>query len=78
MDSKVCGAHLSDDYRVAFTMRPPDREGIDGIIDVLYIGRRDTRQRHNDIWDIVHNLFGVENPKSDHLRLRAVWVDTPT
>ena len=65
---KVCGAHLKRDYRLAFTMRPPDREDIEGIVDVLFVGGRDTRKRANDTWTIVHDLFGVDNPPSGHER----------
>lgn len=58
----VCGAHLKGTYRVAFSMRSPDRPGIEGIVDVLFLGKRDTRQRAGDVWTVVHDLFGVENP----------------
>jgi hypothetical protein len=68
LQPKVCGAHLKRDYRLAFTMRPPDREGIEGIVEILFVGRRDTRRRANDTWTIIHDLFGVENPSSDHQR----------
>jgi hypothetical protein len=68
LQPKVCGAHLKRDYRLAFTMRPPDREDIEGIVDILFVGRRDTRDRTRDVWQIVHDLFGVENPPADHVR----------
>lgn len=68
LQPKVCGAHLKGPYRVAFSMRPPDHEDIDGIVDVLYIGERDTRNRARDVWTIVHDLFGVENPPAGHER----------
>ena len=34
--------------------RATDREGIDGIVDVLFIGKGDIRNRENDSWEIVH------------------------
>ena len=37
-------------------------------MDVLYVGERDTRDRTRDVWRIVHDLFGVENPPADHVR----------
>jgi hypothetical protein len=68
LQPKVCGAHLRRGYRLAFTMRPPDREGIDGIVEILFVGKRDTRKRANDIWTVLHDLFGVKNPPADHER----------
>ena len=65
---KVCGLHLKYGYRLAFTMRPPDRDGIAGIVDILYVGTRDTRNRSRDTWQIVHELFDEENPPEGHLR----------
>jgi hypothetical protein len=65
---KVCGLRLKYGYRLAFTMRPPDRDGIAGVVDILYVGTRDTRDRSTDTWQIVHELFGEENPPADHLR----------
>jgi hypothetical protein len=68
LEPKVCGVHLKRDYRLAFTMRPADRDGIDGIVEILFVGRRDTRDRSKDTWQIVHDLFGEENPPEGHLR----------
>ena len=34
---------------------------------VLYVGDRDLEgARSGDIWTVLHDLFGVENPPSDH------------
>ena len=68
LEPKVCGVHLKRGYRLAFTMRPPDRDDIDGIVEILYVGRRDTRDRSKDTWQIVHDLFGEANPPEGHLR----------
>ena len=29
---------------------------------ILYVGKRDTRKRSRDIWQIIHDLFDTENP----------------
>jgi hypothetical protein len=68
LQPKVCGVKLKRGYRLAFTMRPGDREAHEGIVDILFVGKRDTRHRAHDVWTIVHDLFGVENPAEDHLR----------
>lgn len=64
----VCGVHLKRDYRLAFTMRESQDDAFEGVVEILYVGKRDTRDRSQDIWTIVHEVFGVENPPSDHLR----------
>lgn len=66
--TKVCGVHLKRGYRLAFSMRTSDDLDVDGIIEVLYAGPRDTRGRERDVWTIVHDLFGEQNPPEDHLR----------
>ncbi len=66
--STVCGVRLKRGYRLAFTLRPPEASDFDGIVIILYVGLRDTRDRSRDIWTIVHDLFGVSNPPSGHLR----------
>jgi len=70
LQPRVCGVHLKNDYRLAFTARTPhDADpNLNGYVEVLYVGTRDTRDRTEDVWDIVHGLFEVENPKTDHLR----------
>jgi hypothetical protein len=34
----------------------------------LYVGLREPHHRQSDNWTILHDLFGVENPPSDHDR----------
>jgi hypothetical protein len=68
LQPKVCGVRLKRGYRLAFTMGPSDEQKYEGRVDVLYVGKRDTRDRSRDVWKIVHDLFGVENPPADHLR----------
>jgi hypothetical protein len=68
LEPKVCGVRLKRGYRLAFTMRASTDKKYQGRVDVLYVGERDTRDRTGDVWQIVHDLFGVENPPADHLR----------
>ena len=35
---------------------------------VLYVGQREPRHRQHDIWTILHDLFGVDNPPLDDHR----------
>lgn len=77
LQPRVCGAPMKNGYRVAFTMRPSDRPGIEGIVEVLLIGTRNTRDRSLDFWDILHALFNVQNPKTDHLRPPCCDQDRP-
>lgn len=64
----VCGVHLDRGFRLAFTMQPADESGEPARIVILYVGEREPRHRDRDIWTILHDLFGVDNPPSDHDR----------
>jgi hypothetical protein len=64
----VCGVHLDRGYRLAFTMQPPETVGQPTRVVILYVGLREPNHRHSDIWTILHDLFGVENPPVDHDR----------
>jgi hypothetical protein len=68
LEDKVCGVHLKNGYRLAFTMTTSDDPRYSGVVEILYVGTRDSRDRSRDVWDIVHDLFGVENPRTGHLR----------
>lgn len=68
LGTKVCGVHLNYGYRLAFTMRPAADSAYEGVIEILYVGKRDTRDRAKDVWTIVHDLFGEQNPPDGHLR----------
>ncbi|HEY5286044.1 MAG TPA: hypothetical protein VIJ50_02955 [Solirubrobacteraceae bacterium] len=63
----VCGIHLSQGYRLAFSVQPQTKVHTARVV-VLYVGKRDTRRRVHDIWDVLHDLFGVENPPDEHHR----------
>jgi hypothetical protein len=64
----VCGVHLDRGYRLAFAMQPPETVGQPNRVVILYVGLREPNHRHSDIWTILHDLFGVENPPVDHDR----------
>jgi hypothetical protein len=64
----VCGVHLKRGFRLAFTIQPPEaRDGSTRVV-ILYADQREPHHRQSDIWTVVHDLFGVENPPEDHHR----------
>lgn len=68
LEPKVCGTRLKRDHRLAFSIQRPNKDDSDGIVIVLYAGPRNHRQRKQDVWTIMHDLFDVQNPPEDHLR----------
>jgi hypothetical protein len=65
----VCGVHLKRGYRLAFTTQPPLVPNDDDrtVVIVLYVGKREPGHRtDNDVWDLFHDLFGLENPPAGH------------
>jgi len=78
LSDKVCGVHLRRGHRLAFTMRPADDPAYEGIVEVLYAGTRDTRDRLRDTWTVVHDLFDEENPPDEHLRPPCCQADLPS
>jgi hypothetical protein len=65
----VCGLHLKRGYRLAFTTQPPlvPSEDPRTQVVVLYIGKREPGHRADtDVWDVLHDLFDVENPPVGH------------
>lgn len=66
---KVCGLHLDRGYRLAFTMQPALRSTDNPSVVLLYIGRREPGHRQAappDVWDDLHDIFGVSNPPAGH------------
>ena len=63
----VCGIHLSRGYRLAFSVQPKTKVHTARVV-VLYVGKRDTRRRVRDIWEVLHDLFEVDNPPAEHYR----------
>jgi hypothetical protein len=66
LEPAVCGVHLRNGWRLAFTMQPPERPRGRRRVIVLFVGRREPRHRVSDAWTILHDLFGVENPPEGH------------
>jgi hypothetical protein len=64
----VCGVHLKRDFRLAFTLQPSDEPEVPTRVVILYVGQREPFHRESDVWTVLHDLFGVENPPADHLR----------
>lgn len=63
----VCGLHLKRGYRLAFTTQTPLGHDRRPRVVILYVGRREPGHRGDeDVWDILHVLFGVENPPTGH------------
>jgi hypothetical protein len=65
----VCGLHLKRGHRLAFSTQPPlvPREDDRTRVVILYVGQREPGHRgHGDVWDLLHDLFGVENPPAGH------------
>lgn len=77
LEPVVCGVHLARGYRLAFTSQPQARHRSARVV-VLYIGRRDTRHRQGDIWEILHELFDLDNPPDQHLRPPCCEEGMPT
>jgi len=44
---------------------------------ILYVGPREPSHRQSDIWTILHDLFGVQNPPADHDRPPCCQGSTP-
>ena len=77
LEPKVCGVHLRRGYRLAFTMQSPEDEGEPPRVVVLYVGKREPRSRELDVWTVLHDLFGVENPPDDHFKPHCCETDVP-
>ncbi|MFL5819025.1 MAG: hypothetical protein ACJ76L_15695 [Conexibacter sp.] len=66
LEPAVCGLHLRNGWRLAFTMQPPERPRGRRRVIILLVARREPRQRASDAWTILHDLFAVENPPEGH------------
>lgn len=65
----VCGAHLDRGYRIAYSTQPALTAEDRPRVVVLYVGRREPGHRSDaDIWDVLHELFGVGNPPDGHVK----------
>ncbi|HTX45400.1 MAG TPA: hypothetical protein VMD48_03935 [Solirubrobacteraceae bacterium] len=63
----VCGLHLDRGYRLAFTtMSAPTADDRPRVV-LLYVGRREAGHRSKaDVWDLLHDIFGIDNPPAGH------------
>jgi hypothetical protein len=68
LEPVVCGVRLKRGYRLAFTTQAPlvPEEDDRTVVVVLYVGKREPGHRTDDVWDILHDLFGVKNPPAGH------------
>lgn len=75
----VCGLHLDRGYRLAFTtMRALTAEDRPRVV-LLYVGKREPGHRSGgDVWDLLHDIFGVENPSVGHHKFRCCDDGGPT
>lgn len=76
---KVCGLHLKNGYRLAFSMQPPDVHDLRGRVVILYVGKREPGHRAGarDVWDLLHELFGTESPAEGHHKPPCCDEDRP-
>jgi hypothetical protein len=75
----VCGVHLRRGYRLAFTTQPPLAPADDDRLRVvvLYVGKREPGRRGSDAWEVLHELFGVDNPPAGHQKPPCCADDVP-
>lgn len=65
----VCGLRLDRGYLLAFTMQSALTDEDRPQVVLLSVGKREPGHRvvrTSDIWDDLHDLFGVGNPPADH------------
>lgn len=77
----VCGLHLDRGYRLAFSTQPALTPEDRPRVVLLYVGRREPGHRADrpiDVWDILHDLFGIENPPAGHDKPPCCDHDQPT
>lgn len=44
---------------------------------ILYVGKREPRHRDDDIWEVLHDLFSVDNPPAGHNKPPCCQEDLP-
>lgn len=55
----ICGGHMQDQWRLAFTLQPAESEEFQGTVLILYVDRYIDRI---DPWKDLHRLFGASSP----------------
>jgi len=75
----VCGVHLKRGYRLAFTTQQPFTLADDDRLRVviLYVGKREPGRRASDVWQLLHELFAVDNPPTGHQKPPCCAEDLP-
>lgn len=75
----VCGVHLKRGYRLAFTTQQPltPTEANRLRVVILYVGKREPGRRGSDIWELLHELFAVDNPPAGHQKPPCCANDLP-
>jgi hypothetical protein len=76
----VCGTHLRRGYRLAYTVQDDPEAAHGKRVVILYVGKKDdpAYQHGNDVWDLVHDLFGVANPPTNHRKPPCCERDWPS
>jgi hypothetical protein len=71
--------HLKRGYRLAFTTQLPlaPAEGNRLRVVILYVGKREPGRRTSDVWELLHELFAVDNPPSGHQKPPCCEDDLP-
>jgi hypothetical protein len=44
---------------------------------ILYVGKREPDRRASDVWELLHELFAVDNPPSGHQKPPCCEDDLP-
>jgi hypothetical protein len=77
LEPAVCGLHLRNGWRLAFTMQPPERRRGRHRVIILLVARRGPRHRASDAWTILQDLFAVGNPPEAHHKLPCCQAGVP-
>ncbi len=76
----VCGTHLRRGYRLAYTVQDDPGVPSGKRVVILYVGKKDdpAYRDGNDMWDLVHGLFGTTSPPANHLKPPCCEKDWPS
>lgn len=69
LEPVVCGTHLKNDWRLAYTTIPNEEDrGLRDLVVLMY-GPKDDKELYGidkDMWEFLHTHFGVTSPAVDH------------
>ena len=76
----VCGTRLRRGYRLAYTVQDDPDVAHGKQVVILYVGKKDdpAYRDGNDMWDLVHDLFGATSPPTNHLKPPCCEKDWPS